>query len=83
MNTPLPFCGIMGSNRKDLFAEYHAAYNAAKKAAEAFNSVHFHARDYRTADFIEARKAREEMSRKLCDVLQYLERHALELLEVE
>jgi len=72
-----------GSNRKDLCKEYHAAYKAAKKAAEAFNSVHFHARDYETEQFFLARAKREEMARNLQEVIQYLERHTMELLEVE
>ena len=69
-----------GSNRDDLRKEYHHAYHKLKEAAEAFNSVHFHARDYDTEKFYVAREQRQEQAQKLNQVTKYLEAHVMELL---
>ena len=69
-----------GSNKDDLRKEYHQAYRDMKKAAESFNSVHFHARDYDSREFPQAQDDRIMMAKKMREVIQYLEQHVIELL---
>lgn len=80
----LPTVHLNGTGRETLAHGYHEAYRALIKFKEAFASIEFNARDYYVqgpGSWDRAVEQRDEQRQNIGELMQYLEKHLIELGE--
>jgi hypothetical protein len=80
MNITPPIIHLNGTRAFDLLHDYAAADDAFFKFVEAWGQIGFNARDYYPKGpehFVAARDHREEISRRIAEIREYLTAHLI------
>ena len=80
MDITAPIIHLNGTNALDLLSDYAAADDAFFKFVEAWGQIGFNARDYYPKGpehFEVARDHREEISRRIAEIREYLTAHLI------
>ena len=80
MNITPPIIHLNGTSAAELLADYTAADDAFAEFAEAWGRIAFNSRDYYlrgSQHFEAARNHREEISRRIAEIREYLTAHLI------
>jgi hypothetical protein len=77
-----PIIHLNGTSGPQLLSDYAAADDALLKFVQAWGEIEFNPRDYypKGAEYVEAaQEHREEISRKIAEIRQYLKAHLISI----